>query len=80
MRTKLELEEAMKMIPNTDTIHVFRNPNGMLIGADWSREEVIDLIKQYGAELSGEQATRMGHGLAVNDGAWCFIETKVRNE
>lgn len=76
MRNKIENEKAIEMLPTGETIHVFRNPGGMLIGADWKRQEIIDLINKHGAESSGEQAKALKHGLAVNDGAWCFIETR----
>ena len=64
------------MLPDSEYIHVFKNPNGMLIGADWDKKEIIKLINEFGACLSGEQAKAMGHGLAVNNGRWIFIETK----
>jgi hypothetical protein len=76
-RTKLEINEATKMLPDGDTVHTFRNSAGMLIGADWDRADVLDAIKKHGVELSGSQATAMGHGLVLEDATgFLFVETK----
>jgi hypothetical protein len=56
----------------------------MMVGADWSRESVLDLLKTGKPELSGEMATSMGHGIVawrkiVNDDELfdpLFIATK----
>lgn len=74
----LDFDEAVKMLPDSDDIHTFRNPpNGMLIGADWHKEKLIVLIKKYGVQLSGDQARDLGHGLVVKDDmSYIFIETK----
>lgn len=72
----ITLEKALDLIPESEYVHTFLNPNGMLIGADWSRELVIEKIKKHGVQLSGEQATRMHHGLVIYDGTkYIFIET-----
>jgi len=73
-RVILDVVDAMAMLPEGDRIHTFRGP-GILIGADWDREDIVNAIKKYGAELSGAMATALGHGLALNDGSWLFIET-----
>lgn len=81
-RVKLSTEEAITMLPKRDTIHTFRNPGpGMLVGADWTRDEIIESVELYGAELSGEKATQMGHGMLIRDDhGYVFIETKGQNE
>ena len=67
------------MLPGSETVHTFINPGvGVLAGADWDRKDVIDALRKAGTiELTGEQAQRMNHGIAiqrsVND--WLFIET-----
>lgn len=70
------------MLPDGETIHTFVNPAGMLVGADWTREQVIEAIQQFGAELSGGMATRMNHGMVLFRGDRIrsnalFIETKT---
>jgi len=75
-RVKLETDKAIEMLPDGETVHTFRNPGGMLIGADWDKKEVVAAITKFGAEFAGEQAKAMGHALAINDGAWLFVETK----
>lgn len=77
MKKILSFDEAVKMLPDRDAVHTLSNPNGMLIGADWSRKRLLDAMALHGVELSGPEATRMGHGLAMFDGnRHIFIETK----
>lgn len=76
-RKKLTLEEAQELLPEGDAIHTFLQTGNMLIGAGWSRHMVIDAIKEHGIELSGEQATKMNHGLVLWDGKRnVFIQTR----
>lgn len=66
--------QAIELINDGDYIHVFRNPSGMLIGADWSRQSVIDTINKDGAvlEIGGSQCRGLGHGLVINESI--FVE------
>lgn len=76
-RHVLTKEEALKMLPDRDYIHTFRNSGITLIGADWSKEEMLKAIEKYEFELTGEQATNMEHGMAFKDElGWVFVETK----
>lgn len=76
-REYLTFEQAEAMLPDGDDIHTFRNGSGMLIGADWRREQVIEALRQYKPELSGETATRMNHGIYLEDAHGpLFIATK----
>lgn len=76
-RRVLTKEEAIAMLPDGDTIHTFRNPAGMLLGADWSRADVIKAIEQHEVELAGDTATQMKHGMVLHDGrGYLFIQTK----
>lgn len=80
-RQSLTLEEAVAMLPDGETIHTYINGPFMLIGADWSREKVLDAFKKHGAELSGKVATDMGHGIVFWDGQrHVFVETKKAEE
>lgn len=77
--TKLTIEEAVKsLVPNGDDyIHVFMNPGGMLVGADWSRKEIMKLLETAERiEIGGTGCVGMKHGLAVfGGGRWYFIES-----
>lgn len=76
-RYKLTKEEAIKMLPDKEYIHTFRNGSIALVGADWSRENMLEMIEKLEFELSGENATEMGHGMAFMDEiGWVFVETK----
>jgi hypothetical protein len=82
-RVFLTAEQAIAMLPKTEFVHTFTNPGGMLVGADWKRDEIIDALNKAipsGIELSGATATSMGHGLCFwegpeNYGHYVFIET-----
>jgi hypothetical protein len=75
-RYKLTKDEALAMLPNKEYIHTFRSNNIALVGADWTREEMLEMIEQYEFELTGKQATSMGHGMAFKDElGWIFVET-----
>lgn len=69
--------EAIALLPDGDSIHVFLNPGGMLIGADWSRESIHKLIADAESlEVGGDQCIQMGHGLvAKHKGRHHFIES-----
>lgn len=38
-------DEAINLLDEGKQIHTFRNPGGMLIGADCSRESIIEKLK-----------------------------------
>lgn len=77
-RVSLSLEAAIAMLPEGSEIHTFVNPGaGLLVGADWSRDAVIELLKTGKPELSGEEATKMNHGIVAWDGEkYVFVQTK----
>lgn len=78
-RVSLSYEDAIKMLPEGDTIHTFRNVPGVLIGADWNRESILSIMKEFEKtiKLSGKAATATNHGIAlIDEGGLLFIETK----
>lgn len=78
-RVRLTVEQAMALLDVKDgRVHTFLNPGaGMLVGADWTVEQVRTCFEDNGAELSGEAATNMKHGLASRDqGRWVFFATR----
>lgn len=85
MRKFITVDEAVDLLPEGDYIHTFFNMPFGLLGADWSREDVIDKFKTSDKiELTGEQARSLGHGLAVynNDtkkqSEILFVETDMK--
>ena len=74
----LSFDEAVKLLPEGENIHTFRNSGGMLFGADWDRETLLTAMKEASEiEETGPMAQAMGHGLAiVNRGSFLYIETK----
>ena len=59
--------EAIGLLPDKDQIHVFTNIPVGLVGADWSREDVTELLNEPKRiiEITGEQARSMSHGIAL---------------
>ncbi len=64
-REFLTYDEAVAMLPDDDRIHTFLQGGWALLGADWDRDDVLSLLRTGKPELSGETATRMGHGLVA---------------
>ena len=59
-------DQAIALLPEGEYIHTFRNLPIALIGDDWDRAEIIELIKESDRiELAGGMARSMHHGLAV---------------
>lgn len=64
MKTHVTKEELIGLLPPGDTIHTFIETNGMLIGADWSREKIINAIQRadiFG--ITGDLARGYSHGI-----------------
>jgi hypothetical protein len=78
VREPLTLDEAVALLPDGDDIHTLRGGGGMMLGADWSRREVIAAMAECGVEKAGPMATAMGHGLVLHDPKPLFIATKER--
>lgn len=76
-RVFLSYDDAVAMIPDKGTVHVFTNPGiGILVGSDWERESILKVLAECNPELSGQVATEMKHGIHVaNHWPPLFIET-----
>ena len=62
----LSAEEAIELLPARNEIHTQIQQGMMFVGADWSREDIIDKItKSDVREITGPFARRMGHGLVL---------------
>lgn len=79
-RTQLTFDEAVALLPDGDNVHTFLDGGFALIGADWRRDQILDLFRNGQPELSGPSATASGHGLVVSrdidEGGPVFIATK----
>ena len=77
-RKFLTFEDAVAMLPDKEEIHTFRNPGAaLMVGSDWPREDIIEILRTGKPELGGATCTNMNHGLVIidEDGP-LFIETK----
>ena len=86
IRNFLTADEALSVIDiSADDVHVFMNPNGMLIGADWSLGEIKNLINRcYYIERCAPDgmARKMNHGISIvtpQDKERYFIATNEDN-
>lgn len=70
-------DEAINLLNEDEHIHTFRNPNGMLLGADWNRVGLIERIRANPdkLEIGGDMCRGMKHGLILHDDGILFIET-----
>ena len=70
MKRFITADEAISLLPDKNEIHTFiNNPSPIaLVGADWSREDLIEKLRNADKiEIAGAQARSMDHGLAVYD-------------
>ena len=81
-RTYITYKQAVSILPDGEYVHTFINNAIGLIGADWSREGILEKLRSSEViELTGEQARGMGHGMCAynKDAKWqsqlLFIET-----
>ena len=75
----LTYDEAVALLPDGDEVHAFLSMGGMLIGADWERGKILELLRESDRrEVTGPAAQSMGHGLAAfrADGVPVFIATR----
>ena len=66
----LSKEEVEAAIGPGEIVHVFVNPRGgILVGADWTKAELIALVAAGGkAEVGGKACLGIGHGLVIWNG------------
>ena len=78
MTDTVPLEKALEMIKfNKSRVHTFRSSPGILIGADWSKSELLKAIKKFGIAESGPSAVAMGYALVlIDEHGPLFIETR----
>lgn len=67
MKKIITFEEAVSLLPNEENIHTFRQAPFGLMGCDWSKDEIFELLKnpETTIELTGESARGMKHGMCA---------------
>lgn len=74
----IPFEQAKKMLPKRKNIHIFRQFTvNRIFGMEVERDELLESLKRYIIQYSGETAMKMGHGIMYidEDGA-IFVQTK----
>ncbi len=76
--TKLTIEEIEEYLPDGPVIHTFRIKDKMLLGADWTREMILERIRTHGVEIAMPNQKKANHGLASwdDDEGWLYIENR----
>jgi hypothetical protein len=80
-RKKLSVDEALSVLNirkdgDESFVHSFRGGGMIVIGRDWSLEDVKICIEGFNIEVAGEVARGMGHGLvSIDDHGAVFFET-----
>lgn len=65
-RRYLTYEEAVALLPDREYVHTIVNDGYFMVGADWSREDILkELRSKEVIELTGEHARSMGHGICI---------------
>lgn len=74
-------EQLIDLLPPGNMVHTFLDSSGMLIGADWSREKIVNAIERaayFG--LTGDRARAMEHGIYCEhpdkEGLTVFVATR----
>lgn len=77
-KKQISFDDAVKLLPDGDTVHTFRQTDFAILGADHKRETLLDAMrKAQDIDVTGEQAQAMNHGLAIHDEhGWLFIATR----
>ena len=77
----IDYAAAVALLKRGRRIHTFRQGGPMLIGADWTRGQILKALKKAKEiHVTGPAAQGMGHGLAIFDeGGPLFIETERRS-
>lgn len=66
MKAYITKQQAISVLPDGDNVHTFYNSSFGLVGADWSKDDIIDKIERSDiVELTGKMARNMGHGICV---------------
>lgn len=79
----LTAAQAESVLPDSEVIHTFLNPGFELLGADWSREDLLTKLQSaQRIEICGSNAKNLGHGICTyneNDSYSdvLFIETDM---
>lgn len=75
MRTYITTEQAISILPDSDSVHTFYQTGFGLIGADWSKVDITDKLKKRDIiELTGPVARGMGHGMCAYDKTAIYLE------
>ena len=66
MKTYITADQAISVLPDGDSVHTFYNPGFGLMGADWSRDDVVDKLRSSDIiELTGPGARGISHGICA---------------
>ena len=77
----ISFEQAIKMLPDGESIHTFRAAGPCRLGANIDKNSLIKDMEKYSdkLEISGKNAQELNHGIVFFDDIGpLFVETKKR--
>ena len=75
-KVPLTAEQAISMLPDGESVHTFRDMPGIMLGADWNRDTLIEAIRNSKCEVGGKACQGMNHGLVVWTDGPLFVECR----
>lgn len=81
-RVKLTVEQLDALMPCGEYVHTLKQMGEapVLLGLDAPRELLLAMADKWGAELSGEIATAMGHGAVIKTDLFGPVFVATRQE
>jgi len=80
-RIVVPFKEAKKRLPAGGRVHTFRESGPIKIGADWTKKDVLAIMRKHEISETGPMAQGMNHGLAITDkSGYLFIATKPKEK
>lgn len=74
---RLTHREAVALLPDRPYIQTLRDSDDFLLGVEWSRETLVQVLALYPCERSGPAVMAAGLGLTFEDEQGrVFVETK----
>ena len=80
-RIFLNRNKVDELLKPGEFVHTFVQAGPVLVGADWKRSELLEMVEKNTAELSGDQASSMHHGVVIWNGKQpVFCETVQKDK
>lgn len=66
MKTHITIDQSISVLPDGDSVHTFYDTGFGLIGADWSKADIMDKLRGSDIiELTGPGLRDVSHGICA---------------